>query len=403
MFGNGRTRLTHEGAYFLIVLAFIVVAGSMRQINLMLIMAGMMVGAFYFNWHFGRSMLRRIKIRRRLPKEVGAGDSLVVELEIESAQHCAALVVSDAIRRIGHAARPDDASANGRRDGSKGARGAAEDIARGIALVPRVVPDRKTRAEYRVTFEERGEYEFGPIAVETRHPFGLVARTVRLRQSARMLVLPRLGRLTERWTRLAHAIDYGSHQSAGRQRPADGEFYGLRDWQPGDNRRLIHWRTSARRGGLMVRQFEQPRSENLTLLVELWQPENPSAADRERVELAIRFAATAAVEACRRGGSQLRVVTAGEQKAAHQGGASKSLARDILAHLAIAEASPRDQLDTLIDTAAELRPTCGQLVLVTSHPTLPDPSTLSSERPRSMARVVRLVAGSEEFFQYFQP
>ena len=84
-------------------------------------------------------------------------------------------------------------------------------------------------------------------------------RSVRLRRSSRLLVLPRLGRMTNRWAHLAQAIDYGSQQAAGRQRPADGEFYGLRDWQPGDSRRLIHWRTSARRGGLMVRQFEQPR------------------------------------------------------------------------------------------------------------------------------------------------
>jgi uncharacterized protein (DUF58 family) len=219
----------------------------------------------------------------------------------------------------------------------------------------------------------------------------------------RLLVLPRLGRLSESWRQLAHRVDHGSQQSAGRQRPTDGEFYGLRDWQPGDSRRLIHWRTSARRGGLMVRQFEQPRSENLTLLLELWQPEQPSAEERERVELAIRFAATATVEACRRGGSQLQVVVAGQERSSHRGGASKSLARTILASLAVAEAASRDQLEQLIEAATDSRPTAGQVVLVTSHPALPDPSALLLAQGRTSARVVRLVAGSEEFLQYFQP
>ncbi len=263
------------------------------------------------------------------------------------------------------------------------------------------LPVERREAEYQVTFDERGRYEFGPFWAVTRHPFGLVARSVRLRRSSRLLVLPRLGRMTNRWAHLAQAIDYSSQKAAGRQRPADGEFYGLRDWQSGDSRRLIHWRTSARRGGLMVRQFEQPRSENLTLLVELWQPVEPSAADRERVELAVRFAATATVEACRRGGSQLRVVTAGREQVSHQGGASKSLARDILAHLAVAEATANNRLDELIDAVADSRPAAGQLVLVTTHPTLPDPSALQISGQRTAARIVALVAGSPEFFQYF--
>jgi len=394
MFGNHRTRLTHEGWYFLIVLTFIVVAGSMRQINLMLVMAGMMVGAIYFNWHFARSMLRRLQIRRRLPDQIGAGDTLVVEVEVASPHRCTALLITDAIRRL-------DSSSNKKSSSRANAKPTDGDV-QGVVALPHVTPGRAARGQYRVTFAERGRYEFGPFWAVTRHPFGLVARSVRLRRSSRLLVLPRLGRMTNRWTHLAQAIDYGSQQAAGRQRPTDGEFYGLRDWQPGDSRRLIHWRTSARRGGLMVRQFEQPRSENLTLLVELWQPVDPSAADRERVELAVRFAATATVEACRRGGSQLRVVTAGRQQVSHHGGASKSLARDILAHLAVAEATVNSRLDELIDAVADSRPTVGQLVLVTTHPTLPDPSALQTSGRRTPARIVTLVAGSEEFFQYFQ-
>lgn len=394
MFGNHRTRLTHEGWYFLIVLTFIVVAGSMRQINLMLVMAGMMVGAIYFNWHLARSMLRRLQIRRRLPEQIGAGESLTVELEVASPQRCTALLITDAIRRVDSSVRKGRAP---REDVA-----ASKTEATGIVALPHVAPGKPARGEYRVVFEERGRYEFGPLWTTTRHPFGLLARSVRLRRSNRLLVLPRLGRLTNRWTHLARSVDYGAQQAAGRQRPTDGEFYGLRDWQPGDSRRLIHWRTSARRGGLMVRQFEQPRSENLTLLVELWQPAEPTAVDRERVELAIRFAATAAVDACRRGGSQLQLIIAGRELVSHRGGASKSLARDILAHLAIAEAASRNRLEELLEAAADSRPMAGQLVLVTTHPTLPDPSALLPPERGGRGRVVTLVAGSEEFFQYFQ-
>ena len=320
-----RTRLTREGWYYLVVLAFLVVSGSMRQINLILAMAGMMVGVLYFNWRGVRTMFRNLEIRRRLPETIGAGQPLVVELSAASPHPCNAVVVVDGIRVKGD----DSASAGGQ--------------ARGLAMFPRIPAGRATRGEYRVVFAERGPVQFGPIWATTRFPFGLVSRRVQLKARDELLVLPRIGRMTPLWTRRARTVDYASRQPLRRHGVADGDFYGLRDWQPGDSRRLIHWRTSARRGGLMVRQFEQPPNENLTLLVDLWQPadgagESERSAGRERVELAIRFAATAVAEACRRGGSTLTVVIAGREVVRFSGGGGKMLARDILRHLAVVEA-----------------------------------------------------------------
>ena len=40
---------------------------------------------------------------------------------------------------------------------------------------------------------------------------------------------------------------------------SDLSFHALRDYVAGDDRRYIHWRTTARRGSLMVKQFEDTR------------------------------------------------------------------------------------------------------------------------------------------------
>jgi len=383
-----RTRLTREGWYYLVVLSFLVVSGSMRQINLILAMAGMMVGVLYFNWRGVRSMLRHFEIRRRLPETIVAGQPLVVELSAASPHSCNAVVVADCIRVKG------DDSALG--------------LARGLALFAKITAGQATRGEYRVVFGERGPVQFGPIWATTRFPFGLVSRQVQLRAKDELLVLPRLGRMTGRWNQRARTLDYATRQPLRSQGAADGDFYGLRDWQPGDSRRLIHWRTSARRGGLMVRQFEQPPNENLTLLVDLWQPagEAEQESGRERVELAIRFAATAVAEACRRGGSMLTVVVAGRETARFSGGGCKMLARDILRHLALVEAysepngqakngpngeTAGDRLRELFDRAAERSRAASPIVLVTTRPIQAAP-----------ARALCLRAGSEAFFQFFE-
>ena len=49
---------------------------------------------------------------------------------------------------------------------------------------------------------------------------------------------------------------------------------------------IFHWRTTARRGELMVREYDTAPSPELVLVVEPWLPTNPTATDRERLEAA---------------------------------------------------------------------------------------------------------------------
>lgn len=53
--------------------------------------------------------------------------------------------------------------------------------------------------------------------------------------------------------------------------PSDVAFHALREYVPGDDRRHIHWRTTARQpdGKLMVREFVDTRKTNLALLLSL--------------------------------------------------------------------------------------------------------------------------------------
>ena len=77
-----------------------------------------------------------------------------------------------------------------------------------------------------------------------------------------------------------------------------------------------------------MRQFEQRRSEDLAVLVDLWQPPNPSDAQRESVETAISFVASVIAEACGQLGRQLVLSVAAEQPLHHSGLASPMFFRE---------------------------------------------------------------------------
>ena len=93
-----------------------------------------------------------------------------------------------------------------------------------------------------------------------------------------LTVLPRLGKLTHVWA--ARRLEAIAGTDRRRRRPGtEGDFYGVREWRRGDGRRLIHWRSSARQGKLVVRQFERPQSRDAAVVLDLWQPDGPSDAD----------------------------------------------------------------------------------------------------------------------------
>jgi hypothetical protein len=76
----------------------------------------------------------------------------------------------------------------------------------------------------------------------------------------------------------------------------DVSFHALRPYVPGDDRRYVHWRTSARTGALMVRQFEETRRTHLALALSA----SPADyGDAEEFELAVSIAASLSVQAIR--------------------------------------------------------------------------------------------------------
>lgn len=380
-----------EGWYFLIVLTFIVTGAILREINLLVVLTGMLVGPFLFNWWMVTLTLRRIDVRRKLPESICAGDLLVVELDATNSRRRLAswaIAVQDPIHREGA--------------------GFGEKRMVVSTMFPRVPAGQSATTSYRGRLIQRGRYTFGPLRISTSFPLGLLCRTVVINRKAQLVVCPRLGQLTPKWIDLIQTRMVGNQRTRRRHGLIEGDFYGLRDWRSGDSRRWIHWRTSAKRGALTVRQFEQQQNQNTTVLLDLWQPSRPTQRQLDNVEIAVSFAATVVADLCRRGGSQLQVCVAGKSTTRVRGAASMVVQQEVMEMLSGTMASHKDGLPELLDRALDRsRPESRTVVISTRETDLSDTERFVQvwDHPRKrnvMSQVVCLDVSADELDEYFQ-
>jgi uncharacterized protein (DUF58 family) len=418
---NRKLALTREGWTYAVVTLFVLAGAVLREGNLLMLLTGMLTGLFCFGLVLSRATLRNLEVRRVLPEGISAGDRLVVEISVKNRRRhwgSWAVTVADQVKLetdgsggSGQALSTGWTQAEQRAlagrgaltgGGSPGEQAAANsDVS---VFLPQVLPGKTAQAAYQGRLLRRGRYRFGPLKVSSRFPSTFFRASLKLSQPDTLLVTPRLGRLMPRWAQMYREDEQGSQQSGKRQGLVEAEFYGLRDWRNGDSRRWIHWRSSARRGSVVVRQFDERRNQDLMLLLDLWQPRQPSAEQSDNVELAVSFAATVLADACRRGGNHLLLVFAGQQLLHRRGWTSPIFLREMMEMLALLQPHHEDRLPRALSRAVgEARPGVHSL-MVSTRPVDWAPAGLpagSAAVSNSRRRVVIDTShpGLAEFFQ----
>lgn len=125
---------------------------------------------------------------------------------------------------------------------------------------------RVTR-RYRMRVIERGAYVFGPMALQSGDPFGILTRRQVIEQPVRLLVHPLVIPL-ERLGLPARA-PFGDLATPRRLLADPLRVAGVRDYMAGDDPRHIHWKATARTGALYTKVFEPTSHHTLTIFLDL--------------------------------------------------------------------------------------------------------------------------------------
>lgn len=177
-------------------------------------------------------------------------------------------------------------------------------VGRGLAEfgIPALAPGAEHEELFAVPTAKRAVIVAGPAQSVRGDALGLVRRTVRWTDPVELFVHPATVRLRP--------------SAAGLVRDLEGEvtkaitsndlaFHALRAYEPGDDRRYVHWRTTARTGRLMVRQFTETRRSQLVLL---HHAEEAGYASDHEFELGVSVLASIARQVLR-DGTKVRIAS----------------------------------------------------------------------------------------------
>lgn len=221
--------LTIEGWCLVATMLLIGLAALNTAAPLLYLMFSMMCSFFILSALLATNTIRSIHVRRRLPRVWQAQMPLLVQLRLRNGKRFTS----------SYSLRVYDKMSDG--------------STLGAAFFDIVQPHSGDVAqEYECLFRKRGVYRFRDLQIATRFPFGLIERTLTFSRPGEILILPQTISVSAFMEEAR--VDLGDYQS--HQKGLGSGLYGLRNYSPEFPARDIHWKISARRGSLVLREYE---------------------------------------------------------------------------------------------------------------------------------------------------
>ncbi|GGL32746.1 DUF58 domain-containing protein [Phycicoccus endophyticus] len=188
--------------------------------------------------------------------------------------------------------------------------------------LPSLGPGGRVDHAFTIPTTRRGVIVVGPVTTVLGDPFGLARRTLNASRTLELFVHPRVLALPSLDAGLVRDLE-------GRPTPdpsvSDLDFHTLRGYLPGDDRRHVHWRSSARVSAaagstaLMMKTYTDTRRSHLAVLLDARPGSYP---DEDAFETAVTAAASVAVRALR---DEMDVTVVAGEHAVDRAGVARTL------------------------------------------------------------------------------
>lgn len=221
------------------------------------------------------------------PDRVVAGTAAVATLTVTNRAKRVSRVLT-AYEYVDHAGSPESTSAAAASFG-----------------VPHLVPGETATATYPLPTQRRGVYRVGPLRLAVSDPLGLAEATVARAGSDHLVVYPKVEEVRPLLGTSRRGFRIGTAKPV--RAPVGPDFFGLREYEMGDDLRRVHWPSTARHGQLMLREDEISHETDITTVL---LDTRSSTQTPESFERAVEVAASI-VSALSRARARYRFMTTG--------------------------------------------------------------------------------------------
>jgi uncharacterized protein (DUF58 family) len=211
--------------------------------NLLYLLLGWVLSFIIASGLLSEGTLKRLAVTRRPPPRVWASEPFLMEVVIENQKPKRAsysIEVEDLVGEVGHTTPLDKR-----------------------CYFLKIPEGKSQRTSYRHTFVRRGKHVLTGYRLATKFPFALFRKSRDVDAPLELVVYPQRVAVPRPPPR-AHVRGDATANRLGRR----GEFFGLRERRTGDDRRDVHWKSSARTGRLLVREYEDELARRVAIGVD---------------------------------------------------------------------------------------------------------------------------------------
>ena len=265
--GWRRIRFTTGGAVFSVGSLAVGFAAGNTGNNLLYLLFGAMLGFIGLSGWLSERVLRQLEIRRRTPRGVTVERPLRITYYVTNRKRwfptLAVYLIETGLPEAAFLGRV----------------GSGESVAVGSEN----------------HFVRRGVYPLETLTLSTSFPFGLFTKERDVPLPGELVIWPRSDRPIPRSAPPGGLARPQFSDSSEGAPAARGEYRGLREYRVGDDPRDIHWKTTAKIGTPVTREYDQDTNETVRICLDT------RAEPGEAAETAIEVAAALAAQAYGRG------------------------------------------------------------------------------------------------------
>jgi uncharacterized protein (DUF58 family) len=311
-------RFTRRGAFFVLIVVLVALSSLNTGNNLLILVLSTLMAAMIVSGLISNLVLHELHISLRAPDAIYAGQKATFLLTLQNLKR---RFPSFALRLKSR--KGEDSESEG------------TDFFLQETMFPFIKAGGSLSLPLKCGFERRGIYPVTGFEVRTTFPFGFFSRGREIQASGSIVVYPRL-RDVDQLLLLHPYLDGTQEQN---RRGTGGSLYNIRSYQPGDDARHVHWKSTAKTDRLMVRDYSAEEDQPVSIAFSTYLPAVSPAA-RSAFETAVSYVASLCSYYHRR--RQMFIFDSGEFQTTVNGG--EETYRNLMEYLASVEPSSEEKI-----------------------------------------------------------